>query len=339
MRTWTLVLLLAAAIPFLGGCGKNPFAGKNVVGSPVGSVYPGTKAYSLDGKYYLTELEPYKEGLIAVKSVSDDKEVQRWDVLKDCQNDVKGLAFSNDSTRVAVMYHGGTSPGICIYEIGKKSMVAMAETSKWYHFLAFTDKPDEMVASTDGNGQEKVVVTTLPEVAEVASEPSVSTPTTPVSPGGPKTPVVETVPADVSPFSFRDDAVFSSQGDVPPGEKANSPDGKYYACEIKPYGYGHIAIYKTKDNKLVQKWQVLPNDNSLKGLAWSPNSKRVAIMYHGGMTEGIQVVEIGKTGVVAAANIDQWFHFMVYDKAGKALLLAESRDANITKIVPKEVGR
>lgn len=139
-----------------------------------------------------------------------------------------------------------------------------------------------------------------------------------------------------STFYNRKDAAFSSNGSVPRGEKAFSPNGKYYAREFAPFDEGNIGIF-TRAGKLVQKWDLLPNNNDLKGLAFSPNSKRLAVMYHGGMTPAIQVVELGKKDVVAATDIDTWYHFMVYGKDNKTLLLSESWGGTVKKLKPKEL--
>lgn len=125
----------------------------------------------------------------------------------------------------------------------------------------------------------------------------------------------------------------SPNGSVPHGTKAYSPDGQYYVKEITPYNEGNIAVFKVKGDTEIQRWDLLPNKNDLKGLAWAPDSKRIAVMYHGGMTLGIQVIELVKTCVVATASFKNWPHLIAWDKNGKELLLLDPSKPPVQKVI------
>lgn len=142
-----------------------------------------------------------------------------------------------------------------------------------------------------------------------------------------------------SHFYNREDAVFSSNGSIGLADKAYSPDKKYYVCEVEPECHGNIAVFEVKTLKQIQKWTAMPVTirNNLKGIAWSPDSKRVAVMYHGGRLPLIQVFELGKDFVVAIADGPNNYHYMVFDKDGKTLLLAGKSDGQVFRFEPKKV--
>jgi hypothetical protein len=127
----------------------------------------------------------------------------------------------------------------------------------------------------------------------------------------------------------------SPDGSVPHGAKAYSPDGKYYVREVQPYEEGNIAAFEVNGDREIQRWDLLPNNNDLKGLAWAPDSKRIAVMYHGGMTLGIQVVELGKAGVVATASFRNYPHLIAWDKNGEELLLLDTFNPPVQRVTFK----
>lgn len=149
-------------------------------------------------------------------------------------------------------------------------------------------------------------------------------------PGGSKS-----QPGPQSIFENRSDAVYSPNGSVPFGSKAYSPDGKYYASEIAPQDEGNFGIYKRADNQLVIQFKVLaPNiTNYLKGLAWSPDSLYLAIMYHG-------TDPLSKPGIYLYRALDGQeirfigagegsrggYHFMVFNKGGDLILVSYMGD-------------
>lgn len=332
-----VVCFCLATVILCGGCNTgptDPFSSKAMVPSPNGSIQNGASAVSPNGQYILAEVPPYDGGIVAV-SDKDGKEVQRWNILKGSTNDIKGLAWSGDSKQFAVMYHGGDKPGIRVFEVGNDAEIGTIAISEWYHYMAFGDNPDEIIVSVQGQFREIMKIK-----PSVGIEPSIAPPNeTSEPPSAPPDQGVQE--GTVSWFFGREDIATSPDGDVPHGSppfdgRAISRNGKYYACEVKPYDQGNIAVFSSK-GKLIQKWEGMSNDNPLKGLAWSPDSKRLAIMYHGGMRPAIQIVRIGKKGVIAASEISAWYHFMAFAEDGKTLLLAESEGGPITKLKPQAI--
>lgn len=123
--------------------------------------------------------------------------------------------------------------------------------------------------------------------------------------------------------SCNPDWVGSPNGTVPQGTAAYSPDGKYYSKEIEPYGQGNIGVFQKKDDQSVWTWYLPLEHNDLKGMAWSPDSNRVALMYHWGSRSQIYVYELYNERQVAQASANGWAHSMKYAKDGKGIYLPE----------------
>jgi len=84
---------------------------------------------------------------------------------------------------------------------------------------------------------------------------------------------------------------------------AYSPDGLLYAQEIAPAGEGNIGIYRVTDDQLVSQFDALPNaSNNIKALAWSPDNRHLAVMYHGGTRPGAYVWDIYSGAAVKYLN-------------------------------------
>jgi hypothetical protein len=140
-------------------------------------------------------------------------------------------------------------------------------------------------------------------------------------------------------FDNRDDAVYSPNGNVPFGSRAYSPDGLRYAQEVAPQYQGNIGVFSRSNNTLFIQFKVLPPNitNALKGIAWSPDSQYLAIMYHG--TE-----PVSKPGIYLYSAIDGQeirfigsadgprgpFHYMVFNRKGDLILL--SYDGKLVEI-------
>lgn len=121
--------------------------------------------------------------------------------------------------------------------------------------------------------------------------------------------------------------VGSPNGSVPNGSKIYSPDGKYFAKEIEPYGSGQFGVFDKAKKEQVWTWDALPDiyyGNALKGMAWSEDSSRVAIMYHGGAVSGtgVYVYELFKEKMVASASAGYYYHFIIFDSDGLGVWLA-----------------
>ncbi|GEM_PF-1013134 len=125
-------------------------------------------------------------------------------------------------------------------------------------------------------------------------------------------------------FLERNDAVFSPEGSVLPGKVAFSPDGQFYARELEPVNEGVIGIFNNSDNTLLLRIKAQKTNNDLKGLAWSADSKLLAVMYHGGDPDGISIY-LAETGdLLRHISIDRHYHFLAFGKQNHILHLAVS---------------
>lgn len=132
---------------------------------------------------------------------------------------------------------------------------------------------------------------------------------------------------ELSPFDVPW-AVHSPDGDVPHGQKAYSPpDSAMYACEIEPWDCGNIGIFDrgTGDTLAVIDTEQHPegDTNHLKGLAWSPDSKRIATMYHYADYDGkghISIIEWKTATSVKRITVEEEYHFMVFSSDGTKIL-------------------
>lgn len=120
-------------------------------------------------------------------------------------------------------------------------------------------------------------------------------------------------------------SIGSGQGSVPFGESACSPDGKRRACEVKPQGHGRIGIYLLKPNKLekvIDTPQHPDGDfaNDLKGLAWSPDSKQLAVMYHHGGGGHISIVSVATGKETKRLSLNEFYHYIEYSSDGRKIM-------------------
>jgi hypothetical protein len=119
--------------------------------------------------------------------------------------------------------------------------------------------------------------------------------------------------------------VDSPHGSVPFGAKAYSPDGKLLAQEIEPKNTGTIGLYAVGSSdaplRVIEVRTHLagrfPND--LKGLAWSPDSASIAVMYHHDGGGHISVVRVDTGTESKCFRIDGWPHSMAFSKDGKTI--------------------
>lgn len=121
----------------------------------------------------------------------------------------------------------------------------------------------------------------------------------------------------------------SPHGWVPYGAKAYSPDGTSYATEIKPYDHGNIGIFNKSNDQLLLQFDAVPagNSNDLKGIAWSRDSRYLAIMYHGGMSEsGINLYDAQdgqKVRFIGPGSDERGFyHYLVFDRTGTLIYVS-----------------
>lgn len=128
-------------------------------------------------------------------------------------------------------------------------------------------------------------------------------------------------PLALSPPPDMPAAISSPYGSVPFGEKAYSPDGKMYAREVEPRDHGNIGIFDLITDKRLKIMDVrqhpagdYPND--LKGLAWSPDSKWLAVMYHHDGGGHISIVNIDTGEELKYITISEWYHYMKFSSDG-----------------------
>lgn len=124
------------------------------------------------------------------------------------------------------------------------------------------------------------------------------------------------------------DHVGSPDGLTPFGATVWSPDGKYYAREIEPANTGQFGVFDRHTDAEVWTWNALPYihwENYLKGLAWSPDSTRLAVMYHGGAAagSGVYVFELFRDDMAACAEVLGYYHSIRYAANGSGVLLGD----------------
>jgi hypothetical protein len=123
----------------------------------------------------------------------------------------------------------------------------------------------------------------------------------------------------------------SPHGVPEPGAKAYSPDGETYAHEVEPKDRGMIGIHNLKGELLkVMDVSQHPDgdfENQLKALAWSPDGKWIAAVFHHGSGGHISVVNID-TGLENQYPIYEYHHCIKFSSdteivtvpAGKVLV-------------------
>ena len=130
----------------------------------------------------------------------------------------------------------------------------------------------------------------------------------------------------------------SPSGAVPPGARAYSPDGQYYAREIER-DTGYIGVFATFSGEEVWTWDTLYSTgwyrNTLKGLAWSPDSQRVAVMYHGSSGSFIYVFRLFQEEIVSRGQADGYYHAMRFAADGQGVWLSDGPSL-LPRYVPLE---
>jgi len=136
-------------------------------------------------------------------------------------------------------------------------------------------------------------------------------------------------------FSDRDDAVYSPLGSVENFKKAFSPNGHKYAREIEPDGYGLIGIFDRETDELILTInESHGGHNDLKGLAWSPDSKYIAIMFHAGLNGGVWIRDIETGELVGKGDkIGYFAHHMVFDDTGDQLIVTGGSSCSLPDFI------
>jgi len=122
---------------------------------------------------------------------------------------------------------------------------------------------------------------------------------------------------------FRPDiACHSPHGDVESNCQANSPDGTRYAKEVEPFKNGNIGIFDRKNGQRLKTIKINEKNNPLKGLAWAPDGRRLAVMYHHGDGGYVEIVDTHSGSGLRQVDIKKWYHFMAFSEGDKQLSLS-----------------
>lgn len=113
-------------------------------------------------------------------------------------------------------------------------------------------------------------------------------------------------------------ALSSARGSVAFGDKACSPDKMLYAREEEPQHQGRIGIYERATDKQLKIVKVTQGEdggdapNEIKGLAWSPDSRLLAVMYHQSGGGSISLVDVRQGQERARLNIKGQPHLLEF---------------------------
>lgn len=113
----------------------NPFDSPAVCDSPYGSVPRDCRAYSPNGLYYAQEIWGEHHPTVGVYDITTGDVVRLLVVLEGYGNDLKGSAWSPDSSRVATMYHSGGNNGVWVFDVASATVIKHFEDAS--HFMAF----------------------------------------------------------------------------------------------------------------------------------------------------------------------------------------------------------
>lgn len=118
----------------------------------------------------------------------------------------------------------------------------------------------------------------------------------------------------------------SPHGAVPFSERACSPDGTRYAQEVEPANQGQIGIFDQATNKLLLIVKADEQNNDLKGLAWSPDNRWLAYMYHHGPGGYIAIVDTQTGQHMRSISIQAWYHAIQFSSDGVYLQVSSGKE-------------
>ncbi len=261
--------------------------------SPHGSVSTSRIIYTLDGRHYLQQAEPYGFGHFSLFDAETSLLVRQID-FPISSNSVKGMAFSIDSGLLAVMYHSGSSSDIYFAELETGVLLQLDTLSGWFHYITFDRNCHDYLVLAKSTSGFPIYPYTYWEV--VIDEPEGEDEYEPY------------------PFSNRTDVAFAAHGFVPNDAVIYSPDGLYYLLQAEPYQYGFFDIYNVQTDELIREIELPITNNDVKSMAFSPDSKWVAIMYHVGSGSLIYLVDVKTGDILHTETTSIWFHFMAFDR-------------------------
>jgi hypothetical protein len=124
----------------------------------------------------------------------------------------------------------------------------------------------------------------------------------------------------------------SPHGSVPfgtPNGQAFAPNGRLMAREVDPRDMGRIGIFSA-DGTLVREIAVGETRNDLKGIAWSPDSATLAVMYHHQYGSYIALHDAATGTRVALMTIDHPYNYMRFDQTGRSLSVRTKDGRSVT---------
>jgi len=298
-----LLLLLAVAIGQVATAQTGPFHTETACASPHGDVDAACKATSPDGTQYAQVVQPLEQraGVVNIFAKSG-QQLTTITIPAEANNPIKGLAWGPDSRRLAVMYHHGApglAPGYLAIVDAKSGQVV--DKRRWqnktvfYYYLRW-DGPHLKLSRGGGQVEEQLDLAT-----PVAS-----------TPGG---------TAQLALFET-DTACPSPHGDVQDGCIARARNGSRAAKVVQPKAQpsqeGHLLVLDAKSGKPLQTIRLLEEvNNPIKGVAWGPDSERLAMMYHHGavgLAPGFVAIVNATDGVlVHKVRIKAWHHYMIWE--------------------------
>lgn len=284
---------------------------ETAVGSPGGAVSPGAKAYRPDCKAYATEAEPRSKGMIGVFEVGSNASLFTLDFRQhadgDFPNPLKGLAWSPDGKLLAAMFHEGSGGHIAVMDVASRKEVASLTILRFFHFMEFSPDGKRIIAE---GGVDVGAVTVGPPNATATNPPSTQA----------SAPPSTQAPAPACGAQ----AVGSPIGDVPAGARAYRPDCGTYAAEVEPRSRGRIGVFDVGANALLSTLDFRQHPdgdfpNPLKGLAWSPDGKLLAAMFHSGSGGHIAVMNVAEGREVKFIPIDRFVRYIEFAPDGKRI--------------------
>ncbi len=144
----------------------------SAVDSPDGSVPFGKRACAPDGTKYAQEIEPANQGRIGVFDADTNEMITEISV-GETNNDLKGLAWSEDSLILGIMYHRGPGGYVSIVDVATRQEIERVRIDKWYHRLEFS-KDGTRIITEGGQFPIKAFEGTASEESSQATTPVTS---------------------------------------------------------------------------------------------------------------------------------------------------------------------
>ncbi len=108
-------------------------------------------------------------------------------------------------------------------------------------------------------------------------------------------------------------------------QKVLSPSGQFYAQELAPKDQGLIGLIYANNNQPYRTFQVTNHEmegvsNPLKSIAWSPDSRRIATMFHYGSGGHIELVDALSGTYLHTYKLHSFCHCPYFSKDGKSII-------------------